>query len=528
MNVSIFSRRLLIVATVILLPFLGFLVSHRYPVWRPEAMAAVALLLLSAALLAWAGRGRVFYAVVLLCGCVISAEPLRRTLSPVAGFSRPAVLVGLALLAGGLALALRERFFTLVVAFAGGMFVAHCVLALGRPPLPAVRAASPPRQPLDHVLFLVLDEHCGPAGLPQDIPACRRAAGAVERTFLRHGFRLFPNAFSNYASTVSSVPSLLNGRLLARRGEFSNNELPDFFGVTHLEARPFFESHRKRGYRILVFQDRRISFARTSAPSEVIEYSTELGSFSEAPLPWTEKFAVLVGAYQASDELRASWKGFFPGFRFGARALAPLAVPLDWPAWLASRLEHAPERTLVFAHLLVSHAPYLQRRNGEIRRIGQWRNDQKYEPADREAYRDRYARYAEQIEYVQSRLDELFSRLARSGALDRMTVVVAGDHGPRLRLRRPDQYGGSADPERYDYRASPPLEDLLARFSALLAIRKPGLAPGSDGRKASLLQILSEILHGRKAASETSLVFLFERDGRPRGVPIVELWRERP
>ncbi|HXG32634.1 MAG TPA: sulfatase-like hydrolase/transferase [Bryobacteraceae bacterium] len=523
---SSFPRRLLVVAAVILLPFVGFLVSHRYPVWRLEAVAALASLLLSAALLAWVGRGRALYAVVLLSACVLAAEPLRRTLSPAAEFSRPAVFAGLALVTGVLAAWLRERFFTLVVAFAGGMFVAHCVLMLGRPPLPAVRAAGPPRQSLSHVLFLVLDEHCGPAGLPRDIPACRRAAAAIERTFLRHGFRLYPNAFSNYASTVSSIPSLLNGRLLRRRGEFSNNELPDFYGVTHLDARPFFETYRNQGYRIVVLQDRRISFEHSSAPSEVVEYSSELQSFSRARLPWTEKFAVLVGAYQASDELRASVKGFFPGFRFGARALAPLAVPADWPAWLAGRLEQAAERTLVFAHLLVSHAPYLQKRNGEIRRLGQWWNDQKYQPADPETYRDRYTRYAEQIEYVQSRLDELFSRLARSGMLDQMTVVVAGDHGPRVRLRRPGRYGGSADPEHYDYLASPPLEDLLDRFSALLAIRKPGLAPGRDPRKASLLQIAGEILHGRSSTDETNLVFLFERDGRPRGVPIVDLWKE--
>lgn len=526
MVVSRFSRRLVVVAAVILLPFLGFLVSHRYPVWRPEAVAALALLLLSAALLAWAGRGRAFYAVILVCGCLLGTEPLRRMLSPAAEFSRGAVFAGLALVAGVLALLLRERFFTLVAAFAGGMFVAHCVLILGRPPLPAVRAAAPPRQSLNHVLFLVLDEHCGPAGLPRDIPACRRAAGAIERTFLRHGFRLYPNAFSNYASTVSSVPSLLNGRLLGRRGEFSNNELPDFYGVTHLDTRPFFEAYRRQQYGILVLQDRRISFKHSSAPSEVVEYASELDSFSEARLPWTEKFAVLVGAYQASDRLRASVKGFFPGFRFGARALAPLAVPFSWPAWLAGRLEEAPRPTLAFAHLLVSHAPYLQKRDGGIRHLGEWRNDQNYEPVDAETYRDRYARYAEQIEYVQSRLDELFSRLGRSGVLDQMTVVVAGDHGPRVRLRRRDQYAGSTDPERYDYLGSPPLNDLLDRFSALLAIRKPGLAPGSDPRKASLLQILGETLYGRKPAGETNLAFLFEGDGRPRGVPIVDLWKE--
>ncbi|MDW8354700.1 MAG: sulfatase-like hydrolase/transferase [Bryobacterales bacterium] len=526
MWVSLWRRRLAVISAVIVAPFAGFLVSHRYPAWQPEALAALSALGISAAVLAWVGRGSALYGIVLLSGCVVATEPLQRTLAPLVSAPRAAVAAALALFAVGLMVWLRERFFPLVIAFAAGAFAAHCGVTFARPALPTVRAAHAARPDAGHVLFLVLDEHCGPAGLPPQIPECRRAARAIEATFLSRGFRLYPNAFSNYASTVSSVPSLLNGRLLGRRGEFSNNELPDFYGVTHLETRPFFEVYRKRGYGILVLQDRRISFERSSAPAEVVDYASELASFAKARLPWTEKFAVLVGAYQASDGWLASWKGFFPGFRFGARPLAPLAVPEDWPAWLAERVAQAPGRSLFFAHLMVSHGPYLRRRDGTIRRWGEWRDDLRYEPVSWEQYRDRYARYAQQIEQVQSQLDDFFARLERAGLLEAITIVVVGDHGARIRLRRPDRYAGHADPERYDYLGTPPVEDLLDRFSVLLAIRRRGLPAGADLRQASALSILKEAIYGRPATeAETNSVFLFGSEGTPKAIPMVGIWR---
>lgn len=528
MDVSGWRGRLAVIATVIVTPFAGFLVSHRYPAWQPEALAAMILLGLTSGVLAWLGRGRLLYGIVLVCGCVVATEPLQRTLSPLVQAPRAIVAAGLALPVAGLMALLRERFFATLATFAGGALAAHCVVMLARPELPPVGAAGTVRPPMDHVLFLVLDEHCGLAGLSKEIPACRRAARAIEASFLSHGFRLYPNAFSNYASTVSSVPSLLNGRLLRRRGEFSNNEAPDFYGVTHLETRTFFEDYRRRGYAVTVLQDRRISFRRSSGSAEVVEYSSELASFATARLPWTEKFTVLVGAYQASNRLLASWKGFFPGFRFGWRALASLAAPEDWPAWLAERVAQAPERSLFFAHLLVSHAPYLRRRDGEVRRLAEWWNDLKYEPVPWGIYYERYARYAGQLEYVQSQLDRLFGRLESNGLLAGMTVVVVGDHGARMRLRRSERQASHADPERYDYVGTPPLEDLLDRFSVLLAVRRPGLPPGTDLRKASALAILKEVIYGQERPSdaETNLVYLFDGDGRPQAIPLVELWRE--
>jgi hypothetical protein len=319
----------------------------------------------------------------------------------------------------------------------------------------------------------------------------------------------------------------LNTALL-KRGDV---EPPDAYGVTFLSVRRFFDEFRARGYRICVFQDRRVSYARGEA-ARVVEYSGELNSVAGAGWRWQDKLRLLAGSYQASDHVLSRFKGLFPLFRFGARALTPLSAPLVWPSWPAGEIRAAKAPTFFFAHILLPHGPYILRRDGSVRPIEQWKNDQLYGVLDRKTYEDRYRRYSEQIEFVQSQLETLFSRLRDAGVLDRLTVVVHGDHGSRIRLRRwPVRCGLEPyEPDRYDYSGTPPLPDSLDRFSALLAIKLPGeRVPSIAGRKGSVLRILSEVVYRR----DTSLippgadsVFLCGEQGDPREIQLLDLWNE--
>lgn len=512
---------------VVVLPFAGFLLRNSYPLIRTEAVAALLLLLVTSAVLAVSCRGTFFYAAVLACGTVISAVPVQRALSPLCRAPLAAVIAGLVIATGGLMLWLHERYFEVLLVFSLGAFATHGVMMFSRPGLPvphpaavALGATAPA-----HFLYLLLDEHMGPAGLPESVPESRRAASEIRSTFRRYGFRLYPNAYSNYPTTFESVPSILNGTLTRHRDVAP----PDAYGVSPMDAHGFFENFRARGYRVFVFQDARLNYTRGEA-AQAVEYSDELNSVARAGWPWQDKLRVIAGTYQASDRVLSRFKGLFPLFRFGARALTPFSAPPNWPSWLAGEIAAANTPTIFFAHLLLPHGPYVFRRDGSVRPLNEWRDDQRYGVLDQRAYQDRYARYAEQIEFVQSQLETLFSLLRGQGVLDRMTVVVHGDHGSRIRLRQPSISDGPSPykPDGYDYTGTPPLSDLLDRFSALLAIKLPGeRVPSCEPRKESVMRVLSEVIYRRDASlvpPGADSVFLFDEQGNSKEIKLLDLW----
>jgi hypothetical protein len=524
-NPAQWRGRAFILACVILLPFLGFLVGNHYPLLRVEAAAGLFVLAAGCALLGFLFRGRSFQGLIVVVLCVISAGPLQREVSRF--FVLPVAAVAGAIVVGVIALMVRtqERFYTMLVTFALAMLGTHAVRAAAFHPTPYAVSTSKP----GHVLHLILDEHMGPGGLPQDIAECRRASQAIRKTFQRAGFELFPNAFSNYPTTFDSIPSLLNRELLSRRREFLRAPAPDLRGIYHVNAEKFLSEYRKRGYAVRVLQYSGIDFADGN-DKEATEYAETLAPVARIPGAWTDRFRLLVGHYQASDRLLAAFKGFFP-FRFGLRMIFPLSAEAVWPGLLADIIASASGPTVFLAHILSPHSPYVYHRDGSMREIPEWLNDEDYERLDRRTYEERYSRYAEQLEHVESQIEWLLSRLEEKGLLDAMTIVVHGDHGSRILMRRTGLASigahGAAGIDRYDYGATPDPQDLLDRFSILLAIKRPGRHESTVNETSGpAFRFLSECLHGEEITkySAANSVFLFDQQGNPKEIRILDIW----
>ncbi|MEN6534370.1 MAG: sulfatase-like hydrolase/transferase [Bryobacteraceae bacterium] len=517
MTTSRWHVRWLLLALVIAVPFAGFLVTNHYPWFRIETVVALALLLLTCAVLSAVARGRWFYVVTLVCGCAIAVVPVDRVLLPLGQLPVPAVAAGFLIFFGGLMFWMRERFWASLVTFVLAAFTAHCIVVYRSPAAFAYTGSRPVAgQKPSHFLYLILDEHIGPAGLPKSIPECQNAARMIVSTFGHDGFRLYPNAFSNYATTLDSVPSILNRTLLRSHNEFLRPGSPDPYGMYSLNATKFFSDFKSRGYALEAIQCRGVNFASGSG-ARVLEYTGGMDEIARSDMRWHEKFRVLVGAYQGSDVVLAGVKGFFPFFRFGTKTLWPMSVSHSWPTWLASEITSTEKPTLFFVHLLTPHGPYAYRPNGSMRSLNEWTADLSYGVSDDRTYRDRYVRYAQQIEYLHEQLGHLFSELRKRGFLDRMTIVVHGDHGSRIRLRRdsvrPASGSRPVEPDRYDYISEADPQDLVDRFSALLAIKFPGeRVPSVDGRSGSVVHFLTETVYGRNPADigpGVDSVFLF-------------------
>jgi len=526
--------RALVLACVVLLPFLRFLLRNRYRMWSAEALAAALVLILVCVALAALARSRmVFLGVVAACSVLMATVPVVRLLAGRVELTPQQSALALAVGLAAMVALMRQRFALLVAVFTLSAFAVDLGLAARERFATHAEAQARSGDAPAHVLYLVFDEHIGIAGFPPDIPACVEARSAIEAGFRKWRFRLYPNAYSNYPSTTSSLSSLLNRRLLDRRRVLLNEDSQEWrWGTRTLRDNKLLRSYRDRGYRIEVVQHRAINHVPAGLRAdELHEYWDELGVLDRAPGPWFTRFRWLVGNYQQSDLVLSKARAFFP-FRFAPHTTGPLSASAVWPRRLAEEIVEERRNTFFLAHLIAPHFPYLYRKNGTVRDLREWSGDRVDQRSNAEMYRDRYWRYCEQAQFLSRQLDALLDALRGAGVFDSTLIVVHGDHGSRI--RRVLKGAGDAarptgsDPERFDYSGPPSVRDMLDRFSALLAVKRPSAREASaDGRQGSMLRFLSEELpigEGPLPAAVDS-VYLFDGAGKPSEIRILDYWR---
>ncbi len=238
------------ISCLILVPFLKFLAwnDHGFP--HLEVLTAVAWLAAASALLGWAGRGAGFYVVAGACLVMVATYPTERLVEPVVRIAlwECAALVGA--FAAAAMLLMRRRFFPVMAVFAWSGLLVQMLAAFPA----SVRARENPGNPPGaHVLWLVLDEHLGLNGFP-DCAECAAAKRHLTATLDKYNFTVFPNAYSNYADTIDSIPSVVNQRLLARPQELIARAGTGQLRHYVFRRNRLFEEYRARGYRVEGYQ----------------------------------------------------------------------------------------------------------------------------------------------------------------------------------------------------------------------------------------------------------------------------------
>ena len=510
---------------LVVAPFLKFLARNQTGVLHPEIAAAILwLVLVCVVLSALARKGWVFYGLTGLCIVFVASYPLASLAQPVVPLS---LWLSAALVAFGTGMAMwgmRERFFPVMAVFAlSGVLIEAAAHLPKNAAAESVTAGAG-----GHVLWLVLDEQIGLAGFP-DYPECSSARAALQAVLDRYNFTSFPYAFSNYSDTIDSVPSVINSRLLRYPQELIVKAGTGNLRHYRVPANRLFSEFASRGYHVVGYQHGSLRECDAAfASADCRQYEDHLGWLYRAPGGWTERFRWLVGTYQAGDPLLGRIKGFFP-FRFGLKITGPLALSGLWPNQLASDILAEPRRSLVFAHLLTPHSPYLFRRDGSIRPLEEWSGDRADERVDPRRYEGRYRRYCEQSEYTASQLGSLLEKLDRRGMLQGMTVVVHGDHGSRIRRSLGLPGDSHVMPDVFDYAGPPTLRDLEDRFSTLLAVKAPGAkAPACNLEKHGLLTFLSRAVFGREpvdGVDAADRVYLVKHSAQLQPIDILKYWR---
>jgi len=156
---------------------------------------------------------------------------------------------------------------------------------------------------------------------------------------------------------------------------------------------------------------------------------------------------------------------------------------------LKNDIRSSPEGTLFFAHLMVPHDPHVFDSNCRIYNnpISEWSlavdtvSDRKQNSISSLA--ERYNKYMRQITCLNLQLQGLFDAMRSAKIYEKATIIIHGDHGSRIRMRRPIL-------ANQDDLTS---EDILDSFSALFTVKTPGHKAGYDLRVLSLNQIFSQV-----------------------------------
>lgn len=356
--------------------------------------------------------------------------------------------------------------------------------AAAPPALPPPGEASVDRPPL---VYIVLDAGMGIEGLAVT-PGGATIAGELRQLFARHGFRLHGGAFSRHFVSARSIPNALNF-------DFSDNSWgPILRHQTDLTVMsPLFDRLMSEGYDVVSYTTRHIDFCFPGAAR--CEVLPSFNPFSPYVAADRVRLAALLQivwsrlqgsylVYNSSGSLFEflSASGWPPGLTF----LDTHAFP-RWFDQFAQDVASSPRGRAFFGHFLVPHSPFVFdagcRETGtaavadylvEIRGL-------RGAALDR-ARADGYASYHEQYRCVARTLDSLLSRLDELPHFDDATIVIQGDHGSRIS-------GGQ-------YAETQSERDMIDNYSALYAIRRPGVAPGYDARKTSVQRLTAEYFSG--------------------------------
>ncbi len=516
----------LLPSAIFLAPVLAFLLDNDYGLGAPESLAWIAgavsaggaLGLLALRSPGWLRAALLSFGLVLFVD--VQLAPVGRGTLALA-FAAFTLVVWL----------LRENAFPILSAG-----FATLLLSIALVPTRTPRQAStgiavgarPVREELPPLIVLVLDEHVGLEGIPLSIEGGAETRKALSDLFGSNGFRLYSRAFSQYSSTTDSVPNVLNHSARRTRDEW----VREVRGRFTLRESLFLKRAAASGYAIRIYQSDYLDLCdvRGVRPEACLTYrAANLRSIRDQDLTWSDRAAVIGSSLLARSTLLEASNGA----RVWLRGLGvPIRLPGGEPRMLVGPFEsmavldrveadvtRGARGRLFLAHLLIPHFPYVYEADCRVapRDLTPHWQKVKDRPPSQDAVaedavglpRDRYRRYLSQVHCLTVRLASFFASLRKAGALEDAVVVVLGDHGPRIGLRRPNP-GNLGSVRTVDY---------VDAFSTLFAARGPGIEPGLDPEPRSIVRAFAEVVRYPGPPPETEELLLPE-EGQSTLVPV--------
>ncbi len=471
------ARGTLVGGLALLASLLNFLAAHQYPLFTPEVLVICAFLVLVAALVAavYARAGALLRAVleVVLLFIVIDLnlnginEFLAIGLIMMVFFRHLMIFIGLAA----------------AVVFAsilpGITFVLPSANAAGQPPQAV--AGGRPLPPLVHIVF---DEHIGVEGLMADTSTVE--AGEDLKSFLlENGFHVSGGAYGEYFRTLEAVPSLLNfggENSLADIGESGNS----------VTANLYFDLLNARGYALNVIQSPYLRYCAHKAVSSCWTHPpTMMFDLERSGLPVWEKLMLIGLNFSRKSQiydLVTEYRNPF-GIMLPPPELPYGIVSAEILSALTRQLHQRPSGSAFFVHVLFPHYPYVYGSDCAVKPMSQWLQRQSI-PRRPATLSERQAAYAEQLQCLRMLLQPVLDAAGQDAI-----VIVQGDHGSRMTEVEPFVENlGKFSPA-----------DMIAVYSALFAVRAPGIPASYDPRAVPQRVVLEHLVRSGFRSAEPEL-----------------------
>lgn len=487
------------------IPFTSYGTDRLYPLMSFEVwLILAAMFLLSVVMVSIRRSSRLAYAVMVAAVSTFAVDFL----------AAPNKFIVLSLFGTIIALIWRiEQTFVLVASVFLCVFVATTLVraALREEPRvhvstehSAISAASLPR-----LIHLVLDEHHGIEGIPTDTDYAREVKHKLKQFYQHYGFELYGGAYSRYTESVNSIPNLVNFSQESRDRAFVLGD-----GSFHrlLENR-YFKFLHEQGYQLHVVGTDYLDFCsiQETPLKSCTNYSwytlENVGRLNVSVLSKTSMLlALFVAKYDRYQTVLNLYEESMRPLLLSYGLPMPVVNPES--LWTRRRLQaspvntmpamdaisksilHLPPGSMLFAHLMLPHFPYVFREDCSPRSIPESLDYMKSSPEEfrtSEGRGLRYAQYLRQVECLYIKLDDLFRRMQSGGIFSESIIIIHGDHGARLGLRFPQVHEQGKLTEA----------DYVDSLSTLYAVR----IPGKPGRYDPSLHAIDDLLIDTLSAS---------------------------
>jgi hypothetical protein len=351
------------------------------------------------------------------------------------------------------------------------------------PPVDAQAMARPAPPVIVHLIF---DAFIGVEGIPPEVPHGTAVARSL-RSFLHDaGFHVFGRAYSRFDRTENSIPNMLNYASVPEQRHFIKDD------HRRLRENQYFSDMRKRGYAIHVYQpdymdfcgghEREISSCRTFPTFGIAALHTlELPVLTKTELV-LRNFVELSMVWRILKRKVTSNDHYFPKWLFTSPDLWPVRS-FQLLDIVAHDVANASPGDFYFAHLLVPHDPYVYDRHCNLRDPHDWEDLPWSTNAESRIHY--YTLYVEQLECLRTRLQGIFGWWSREGVFDHSRIIIHGDHGSRLYRREATIANGD----------ELLISDYVDSFSALFAVKAPGLDAEYDRSMVAIQDALAAVAH---------------------------------
>lgn len=534
------SRVFLLPTTILLTPFLIFL-DHFFYDWSDSSTSISLAILIGIGLICsfvMIVGGRIWHSLI-VAGLLTFFIDTQFELIEGSGLSEKYVWLVIGIGWFIISWGVKENFFRiLAVIFAVFFVVTFGQVMLGRvvsPKLPYDLHFEKPTldevgQALPRMVHLVLDEHIGIEGIPQDSALGQKMKDDLKRFYQNNGFILFGGAYSHYSLTIGSIPHLLNFSASAEDTTLSGDPLFEGTEPYRLLENQYFRLLFSQGYKINVLANS-MYFDYCSKSLVMIENCAEV-AFSgmkllkDSDLALVDKLRSIFSHYFS---LGYTFKGIKYAYNHLVQILSEKAIEL--PIWilpsplmplsslqildaLTEKIATLPNGNIIYSHLMFPHQPYVIRSDCSLNPLqnewklngGDYALEQKNTPVSRE---ERYQLYYKQMECLNKKLDNLFQQMRKNGIYDDSIIILHGDHGSRIaRLAAStDNLGRLSNRDFEDY------------FSTHFAVKLPDVKPHYFASRQPIEALLAETIFpnvaiaSKKNESEP-FIFLRGKEGR--------------